>query len=176
MNNYREILVHVALRVTLGALVFALGWSLLTGAAGGWLAAPRLMLGLALLVAAAIIVAPALARLVAETTGSLFYPDRRFDGPQPMYGVAQSLRAKGQYEEAMAAFGKIAEEHPREVRPYLEMMDVAATNLQDRKRTDLVLQKGMLAVGNEDDQRMLVRMHEAIVSRMKSPAEEDPDK
>lgn len=84
-----------------------------------------------------IIIAFPLAELIAEPTGNLFWPSDRFDRPQPAYSIPQSKRARGLYEEAMAGFEKLAEEHPQEVQPYVEMIDIAIVNLHDPLRARL---------------------------------------
>ena len=66
MNNYREIMVTLAKRGALAVLIFGAGWWVLATARGGFAAIGQLLYGFALLILAAILIAPSVARLVAE--------------------------------------------------------------------------------------------------------------
>jgi len=118
------------------------------------------------IVAGAIILASPLTRLLAEPAGSLFYPVRRFDRPQPMYSIPQSKRAKGLYEEAMAGFEKIAETYPDEVQPYIHMIDIAIVNLKDPDRANAIYQRGFSTLKQNDAKGELARMYSAIRTRL----------
>jgi hypothetical protein len=166
MNNYQEILVTLARRAALAILVFGLGWLLLATAEDGWGAVPQLLLGIALFVMAAIIIAPSLARLLAEPSGNLFYPSMRFDGPQPMYSIPESKRKSGFPQEAFDGFHAISQEHPQELKPYIEMIDIA---IMDMKSGDLALstfRHGLQTLTDEQAKDSLSRMYKAISSRL----------
>lgn len=170
MSNCREIAISVLLRAFPALAAGALGWWLLAAASGGWSAAPRLFFGMACLVGAARIIAPPIARLIAEPSGSLFYPVRRFDRPQPVYSIPQSKRAKGLYEEAILGFEKIAREYPDEVKPYIEMVDIAVVNLRDPERANAIYQRGVSLLKKEEDKEVLARMYGAIRTRLNARA------
>ena len=146
--------------------IFALGWWLLATASGGWAATPRLLFGMACLLGAAVIMAPPLVRLIAEPSGNLFWPGRRFDRPQPMYSIPQSKKAKGLYEEAIAGFEKIAEEYPEEVHPYIEIIDITIVKLKDPERANATYQRGMSVLKKDEDKEVLARMYSAIRTRL----------
>jgi len=170
MNDYRDILISLAWRLGLAAPVFALGWFLLASAEGGWAASPRLLVGMACIVVTAIILAPGLARLVAEPSGSLFYPGKRLGRPAPMYSIPQSKRKKGLCDEAMAGYEKIAAEYPGETKPYVEMIDIAIVDLRNPELAETIFRRGVSAAEKEEDRAALSKMYEAIRSRLKSPA------
>jgi len=155
MNNYRPIFVSLGWRAIVAAPFFVVG---MTGALS--------ILSPFCVVAGAIILAPPLARLIAEPTGNLFYPSRHYDGPQPAYSIPQAKRARGQYEQAMAGFEKIAEDHPDEVKPYIEMIDIAIVNLKDPDRANAIYQRGVSLLSKEDDKAVLPRMYGAIRTRL----------
>ncbi len=154
-------------RALLAAPCFALGYVLLLRADGSFLQVFALgLLGCACILIGAIILAFPLARLVAEPLGSLFYPGERFDRPQPMYSIPQSKRANGLYEEAIAGFEKIAEDYPNEVKPYIEMIDIAIRDLKDARRAGAIYHRGIAALKKEEDRANLTRMYGAIRSRL----------
>ena len=99
---------------------------------------------------AAALVARPIARLVAEPASSLFYPGTCYERPQPMYGIPESKRKKGLYEEAMADFEKIANDYPHELKPYIDMMDISIVDLKDAERANAIYQRGISALKNEE--------------------------
>ena len=170
MNNYREILVTLAWRATVALLVLGLGWLLLATAKGGLGAMPQLLLGMALIVIAAIIIAPSLARLFAERSGNLFYPSMRFDGPQPMYSIPESRRKKGLTQEAFDGFLAISREHPQELKPYIEMIDIAIMDMRSADLAESTLHHGLQTLDSEQARGSLSRMYKAISSRLETSA------
>lgn len=133
------------------------------------------LLGCAGIIAGATIVAFPLVRLIAEPSGSLFWPSEHFDRPQPMYSIPQSKRAKGLYEEALAGFEKIAEDYPEELQPYVEMIDIAIVNLMDPDRANRIYQKGLSTLKREEAKEALTRMFNAIRTRLHArPGNEAP--
>lgn len=166
MKDSHQTWLGVLGRVVTAGVLGALAWWLLLTASGGWIAVPRLLLGMLCLVTAAVLLAPLLARLIAEPFGNLFNPSERFDRPQPMYSVPQGQRAKGLFEEAMAGFEQIAREYPDEVQPYIEMIDIAIVNLQDQTRAAAVYQRGLAQLPKPGDRAVLTRMYDAIRSRL----------
>lgn len=123
--------------------------------------------GFACLIIGAIIVAFPLARLAAESFGGLFWPNRRFDRPQPMYGGPRSLRARGLYDEAMAGFEKMVADYPQEMQAYVEMIEIAIVNLNDGERANRIYQSGMSVLRSEDSKGTLAVMYSAIRSRLR---------
>ncbi|NLZ64709.1 MAG: hypothetical protein GX902_12980 [Lentisphaerae bacterium] len=87
----------------------------------------------------------------------IFFPGRRYDRPQPMYGPALSLRTQGRYDEALRALADIAGEYPDVARPYLEMLDICASVLHDWDKCQAVYQEGMLRLRDKDERQALER-------------------
>lgn len=98
-----------------------------------------------------------LASMLAKPVVGLFYPDEKLDRPAPRYGPAQALRKQRRFKEAMEAYLKVAEEYPDELRPYLEMMEIAMIELNDRSRARLIHQEGMEKLTAEEDREQLTR-------------------
>jgi hypothetical protein len=166
MNNYRDIVTSLTLRLVPSSILFGLGWVLLVTGTSGWDAVPQLLLGMACFLVAAIIIARPIARLIAEPAGNLFYPEDHFDRPQPMYGIPESKRKKGLYEEAMAGFEKIANEFPNEIKPYVEMIDIAIVDLKDAERAHAIYRRGISVLKNAEAKEILARMYNAIRTRL----------
>ena len=125
MNSRRDTGISLLRRGLIAVPFFLLGYFLLfrAGGVGSLIGAYAMgLMGCAGIIAGAIAVAPALARLIAEPTGRLYWPGEEFDGPQAMYGVPQSRRAKGFYEEATAGYEKTQFEGPGS-EPYVDTRD-----------------------------------------------------
>ena len=166
MSEYRQVLSTLAKRALFAVPVGGFGWYLLASAEGGWSALPQLIFGMAFMLTGAIIIAPACARLAAEPAGSLFYPGRGFDRPQPAYGIPESQRKKGRFEDAFAGFERIAEEYPQEVNAYIAMIDIAIVDLRRPELARSVFDRAHVTLHVEEDRTALVRMYTAISSRL----------
>ncbi len=153
----KEIIISLILRILIASPLFYIGIS-------GWagFASPFLVL------AGGIILARPFASLLAEPFGKLFWSGERFDRPQPMYGIPQSKRAKGLYEESMAGFAKIAKDYPNEVQPYIEMIDIAIINLKNPERANRIFQDGISALSKDEDKEALAKVYSAIRTRLNS--------
>ena len=165
MKNYRQIIRTLLRRLVPAAALFGVGWYVLATASGGWAAVPRLLVGFSCFITAAVILAFPVAGLLAEPTGNLFYAGERFDRPQPIYSIPQSKRTQGFYELAMTAYQKIADEYPEEVKPYVEMIDIATRDLNDPTRALAVYETGMSRLKKDKDRAVLTQMYMAIRSR-----------
>lgn len=169
MHSYKDILLSLLKRVLIAVPFVALSFFLLSRAGGGGslLGAYAMgLLGCASMIAVAIVVAFPLARLIAEPSGSLYWPTGRFDRPQPMYGIPQSKRAKGLYEQAMAGYEKIIRDYPGELKPYVEMIDIAVVDLRDPDRATWLLNRGLAVLKKEEDRATLSRIYSAIITRL----------
>ena len=174
MTHYPSILRSLALRSLCSSPFWIVGWVLILRADGGWAAAGPAIIAMAFFIAGAIIVAPALAELVAEPTGSLYLPPDHAKHPAPMYGIADARRAKGDYEGALAYLDEIATAHPLELDAYVKMIHVAALDLHDLPRAEAAYHRGVKALPNDGDKAALTVMYQALVSRYKDPTRPEP--
>ena len=158
MNEYpslwRSLGWHALVAVPFLLLAFLSGYSL---------ASPLLIL------LAALIVARPIARLLAESSGSLFFPNEHFERPQPMYSVPQARRKEGRPEEAIAGFARIAEDHPEEVQPWIEMIDIAIVDLRDGDRAEHFYREGLATLADPASRDELTGVYEAIRTRLPRP-------
>ena len=148
-------------RAVPAGLALAIGTGLLLGAGDPL----TMLLGFAFYFVAAIFLARPLAHWLAEPIGGLLWPKRYYDKPQPMYGIPESRRIRGLPEEAIAEYEKIAAEHPGEVRPWLEMIDIALTDLHDPERANAFFQRGLAALSQPAGKDHLARVYAAIRDR-----------
>lgn len=167
MAQYKEILLSVALRIIPAGLLYAMG-SFIAGRVNGDLTHDFAvaLVAMAFMIAAAVVIAFPLARLAGEPMGSLFYPTGRFDRPQPMYGIPESKRKKGLFEEAMAGYERIAEHFPDDAKPYIGMIEIAVMDLKDPDRATRIYERGMSALTKTEDQEALSTLYVANCSRL----------
>ena len=103
-----------------------------------------------------------IAQLVGQQAGKLFYSGEEFNRPQPMFSVPEGKRKSGHYQEAFDGFQKIAEEYPQELKPYLEMMEIAIVDMKDKKKGDLVFHQAIAALDDKEACDTLLKMYKAI--------------
>lgn len=163
--NFQTNLMALLRRALPAGAGFAVGtWILLgAGESGNVL---QMLLGFAFFLIAAILLSGPLARLLAEPMGSLFWPRRYYDRPRPMYGIPQSLRAKGRLEEALAEYEKIAAAYPDEVRPWLEMIDLAVHDLRDAQRAEIICRQGRAHLKRTAARALLDRVYAETRTRL----------
>ena len=148
----------------IAAPLFAIGWHLIGAAKDGWGSIPHLFFAMACFVVSAVIVAPPIARLISEPTGSIYYSEKRYIRPLPMYGVPESLREKGRYEEAMSEYEKIAEQYPEEIKPYIEMMDIAIVNFKDYEHAKAIFKRGLSSLQDDKNRDVLKIAYTTVTS------------
>ena len=159
--EYRDILWSLLRRLIPAGLAFAIGTGILFGAGDPL----TRLLGFFFFLVAANFLAGPIARWLAEPLGGLLWPKRYYDKPQPMYGIPQSRRIRGRPEEALAEYEKIAAAHPAEVRPWLDMIEIALTDLHDPERANAFYQRGLAALTRPDDRDHLARVYAATRDR-----------
>jgi hypothetical protein len=166
MGSYRNIVREQVWRLAAGLPLLAAGGYLLftTGRFGAFAWLPFGLAG-------GILVGPLITELCAEPLRGLFYPRRYAARPAPMYGIPESKRAKGRYEEAIADYERIAAEYPGELRPYVGMIEIAIVNLRDPQRAARVFERGVAALEDPDARDALARVYSGVRTRM----EEQPD-
>ncbi len=138
----------LALRLA-GAVPLALaGLAVMVGGlrTGGLAAAGAMLLAAACFIGAGLLMAPWVAARAGGAAGTIFFPDRRFDRPQPMYSLAEGKRTQGKPREALAEYERILLEHPADVRCYIAMMDIAARDLRDPALAEGYFRRGTEAV------------------------------
>lgn len=157
MKEYPSILLNLLMRLMLAGVILVAPLFLLRGL--GMVLYPFIM------VFAAILVAPAIARLFGLSAGALFYPNQHFDKPQPVYGIPEARRKEGRFEEALEGFQKITSQHPQELRAWMLMIEVAAVDLGSSARADAFYRCGLDALTEPEDRDRLTAAYERTLSR-----------
>lgn len=81
----------------------------------------------------------------------------------PLYSIPETKRTSGLYEEAIAGYAKIAADYPQEMRPYLEMMDIAIVELHDTERAEQIFQQARSIFTKPEDREILEKKYAWIL-------------
>ncbi len=167
MDDRRDILIALGWRMLFAIPLGVIAWFLFATTVGDSVGAWKRFLGLAFAVVGAIIIAEPIAALVAEPSGSLFFP-RHAARVEPVYSLAEAKRKRGQYVEALDEYERIAAQFPAAVHPYIAMMEIAAADLHDGERAEAIARRGLSMLRDEASRQELLRAHRTI--KTKSPA------
>ncbi|MBN1669546.1 MAG: hypothetical protein JXR37_00835 [Kiritimatiellae bacterium] len=118
-----------------------------------------------------VLLVPPLLDIMTEPVASLLWPGRRRDKPLPTYGPAEARAKMGLHKEAIAAYEKILEEYPQELKAYIGIIDVNITRLQKPALAEVVYRRGLAALKSQEDRDNLTRMYNAIRSKLDAPPE-----
>lgn len=129
--------------------------------------------GVAFLVVGSIIVAFPVAALAATSFMSLLWPSESAP-PPPMYGIPESHAKQGHFEQAIREYEEIARKYPGEIKPYVDMLDIAIVRLSDPDRGRRIYDEGMARLRDADRREALTRMYTAISSRLTRPGRRPP--
>jgi len=155
MIELRKTVTRLLVRLGFATLAVGYGRYLIVTAETGVAGVSRLLAAMLCFVLAALIFTPALVRLVAELTGDVLDSGGLGGSNSPYYRLAADKRARGRFAEAMAELEKIAEEHPHEVRVYLEMLAIALVDLGDQEQARAICRRGKRALKSRQDAGLL---------------------
>ena len=159
-NGRRWLLLSFKLIIPVLVLCTMACWFLGSLERGGLLG---LIIGLCCIVLAGVIAGIPLARFIANTPCNLFFPDARFSRPLPLYSIPETKRTSGLYEEAISGYAKRAADYPQEMRPYLEMMDIAIVELHDTERAEQIFQQARSIFTKPEDREILEKKYAWIL-------------
>ena len=142
--------------------------------AGGMTAAFSLPLAVACFVGAGVMIAPWVAQRFGNLAGGLFFPERQFDRPQPVFSIAAGKRAQGQPREALAEYERVLLEHPQESHCYVSMMDIAARDLRDPILADGYYRRGAAQLTDAEALRRLRQARDEILQDFQPPSGAPP--
>lgn len=126
----------------------------------------QMLLGFLFFLIGTLFIAGPISQRLASPAGSLFWPRRYYDKPQPIYGIPQTLRKKGHIEEAIAEYERLAAAYPDETTPWLEMMDIALMDLRDPDRANAIYQAGIAKLRHPDDKDILAKFYAETRTRL----------
>ena len=176
MRAQRSILIRTVIHFLVAVPVFACGWRLLATAPESLAAVGQLLQGMACFLLAAIILAVPVATLVAQPTGTLFYPGLRNDRPQPNYSIVQAQVKRGHYEEALSAYEKLAAEYPGEIRPHIGMLEVALVHLKDPARASEIYHRAAARLKHKPDRDIVWQRYRQFASLLASEQDRQRDR
>ena len=127
------------------------------------------------IILSAIIVAFPLARLVAQPTGYLFYPELRSGRPRPNYSIVEAKVQKGEYEEAITAYAKIAAAYPDEIKTHIGMIKVAMVHLKDPVRASELYHRAAATLKHRPDKQIVWSRYRQFASLVESKRERQQD-
>ncbi len=181
MRISSELLKHIiyygtALALLVGGwFVFSTAFGSAVDSAGGlgqrFVTIGGVIVGCGLILGAAVLLAFPLSGLLSAPWGNFLFPNAKFDRPQPLYSLAEAQARREEYEKAMSTYEGIADDFPEEVRPWIGMVEIAVTALQDVNRADSIYQRGMEQLTNVEAQETFTRMYRGIRSRL----DEEPE-
>lgn len=171
MRLKREMLIQCGGLLLLAAPFLILGWYGVASARGGVAMTGQLVLGMASLLAAAVFVGKAVALIFSHPSGRLYYKGELASRPASpaIYDVAEIKRRQGATLEAMSEYERIARHYPQELKPYAEMIRMAAVDLKDRDRAMAVFRMGISTLQSEQDRRELRAVHRAVMTGLPVP-------
>ena len=120
-------------------------------------------IGVACIVLAGVVASLPIARFIANPLSNFFFPGARFSKPLPLYSVPETKRTSGLYEEAISGYEEIAADYPEEMRPYLEMMDIAIVELHDTERAEEIYQQARSQFIKPEDREILEKKYAWIL-------------
>ena len=173
MREEKKETVRLVLAISLAVLLMATGIMIMVSGMGENCAYGFLygLIGCAFIFVSALLMASPLAKLFSIPFQRMFIPGRRYDRPLPMYSRAESLTKKERYEEAIAFYEEIERDYPEETRVYVSLIDVYIMQFGDRENAKRVFDRGLLAISDEEERKVLQEMYSAICSRIDEPKE-----
>ena len=120
----------------------------IAGNGGGFAAVGPLLFSLMLICAGGFVMAPGLARGVAAPMGRLFYPHKPLE-PAPLFSLSRGLRHQGRFNDAMNEYRKVISEFPDAKDAYLEMIDMAVLEMDDRSLGRKILLEALVAINGD---------------------------
>ena len=156
----------------IGVILIGIGIFIFTRATGGYLGVVGYaLLGIGFILAGSILIAFPLTHQLSGVFGNLFYPDEKFRRAPPLYSRAEALAKMDHFDDAMKAYEQIVEEYPDELKPYIDMIEIAIGHYQDADRANQIFQRGIATLVNQDDRDTLSRMYKGMRSRIEDKKE-----
>ena len=108
-----------------------------------------------------LLIAPDIVSFLTRNAGGILWGSRG-GKVQPIYGIPEARACEGRYEEAIAEYEAIMEEFPGEVKPYVEIIEIACRRLNDAGMAKEYYDRGMAAFSRRpEDQGRIEAMYRA---------------
>lgn len=126
-----------------------------------------LVVSICVMAVGVILISPEILSFLSDSAGSLLWP-RTEVTPTPNYDIPEALVAQGKYKEAEAECERIMAEFPDEVKPHVDMLNVAVVWVNDAEMAARIYDRGMKKLRRVADREVLTRMYKGIKSRLKA--------
>lgn len=127
----------------------------------------KLITGLFAFIALAYVIGPFISGNLGIKSGrSIFYPS---SGSLPIigYSKAKAYKIKRLYKEAFHEYEQISLLHPKELIPYLEMIEIALEQFNDPSIAEKIYAQAKNSLDNEKNVSSLNRMYEEGLGKLK---------
>jgi hypothetical protein len=162
-------LIVTALRLAAAAGCFFYGYRTIVAAGSEISSIMDLFFGVGAFLIGGILAVPVVIRLLTNPVGTFYYPTERIHRPMPRYGPPAAKAQRGAFEESMKEYERMTKDHPTEIKPYIEMMNIAVRYMKDPARARSVYRRGMARLTKQKDRDTLKRMYDAISTRSIEP-------
>ncbi len=159
MNDERSPVLILIVRLCIAIPVLLMGFFMMFRNPG----LIGLIFGAPLIILAAIIAAPPLSNLLADTVTGIFYPKRRIEDTGPVYSGVDADCQQGEYQSAIQKCRQLAEAYPDDPGPYERMMTIAANDLHDPEQTKTLLNEAFTQFDNPTQQVQLKAHFDSLV-------------
>jgi|GEM_PF-7053560 hypothetical protein len=120
----------------------------------GTLSVYRLLAGIVAVMLPGVLMGPPVARFFGFVGGNIFYPDRG-DAARPAYSVPRARRSQGQFHDALREYEKILENHPRDLQSYLDMMEIAGSDLGNASLANRIAGRALAVIRDPKDRHAI---------------------
>lgn len=120
------------------------------------------LIGLAFLIAGACFIAKPVAYMIVSPLVGLLYPEDHSYSPPPLYRLPEMYVRQGRYQDAALEYQKILRHHPREVRAYLALLEVAFLHLQDGALAEKTHKAGLRKLKDPEARAQLEETFQAL--------------
>lgn len=113
-----------------------------------------------------VLIAPDIAGYFSRIAGRLLWSGKAGD-IRPMYGIPESRAARGKYVEAEQEYEKIIQAFPNEIKPHVDMINIAVVRLNNAELAEQLYQRGMTLLQDPIAKETLTQIYDTIRTRIK---------
>ncbi|HOW97075.1 MAG TPA: hypothetical protein P5567_09550 [Kiritimatiellia bacterium] len=151
-----KILLWFLFRAVLAVFCFVYGFKLLF-----WGHPGAGLVGCGVLLAGAWVIAFPIARILAAPFSAIFWPTGA-EPPPPVYGIPESHVKKGLYAEAIREYHEIIRKWPHELKPYVDLLDLAVRRMRDPDLAARIHGEALLKLKKPEERETVTRLYEAM--------------
>lgn len=137
-------------------------------------AVPWLLIGVALIVLSALLVAWPLAEFLSIPFQRIYFPHVE-DKPAPAYQLAEWYLQQLRFEEALQEYHKIVRYHPRELVARCIEIELLVAKFGEYSRARRSFRRGMRMAREQNDRAQLTNAYQNALAKAAEEAGESPD-